>query len=153
MSVFSLEKPLSQYDISSNDWMENNRLGWLGYNAQGEQNAWGKISSWIPALGVGMNLAARGIANKNGAQDTLDNLKEDTDNRLMKTAVGVGVGTAGLGIAGGLGAFAGTGFGGFLSKNAFDLAKTGLGMSANFGGQLAFDQEYNDLGEQDYIYR
>lgn len=151
--IFSEQSPLSQYAIDSDfaDDATARKLAWLGYKPNGEQSTLGKISSWLPAVGVGLNLAARGVANKNGAEDALANIQQDTDNRLMKTAIGAGVATGGLGVLGATGAIGGT-VGTWASKNAFDLIKGGLGMSANFGGQLAFDQEY-DLSEQDYIYR
>lgn len=151
MAVFSEQAPLSQYAIEP-DYLNDNKLAWLGYKNDGSQSTWGKISSWIPGVGVGMNLAARGIANKNGAEDTLDMLKQDTDNRIMKTAVGAGVAMGGVGALGAAGALGAGSFGTFAANNALGLAKTGLGMSANFGGQLAFDQqEEADFG--DYIYR
>ncbi len=139
MSVYGTSSPLSQYAIDpqfATDKKVKTGLGFAGYKPNGEQNLWGKITSWIPGVNLLMNKAAENIAEKNGATDTFENVKEDFDNRLDKTAV---IGGAALGAAG-------------LATGNMGLAKTGLGLSTQFGGALAFDQN-NLVTEGQYIYR
>jgi hypothetical protein len=62
-------------------------LALRGYKATGEQNTFGKVMSWMPALGLAQNAMARNYAERIGATDTWENIKEDTDNRLMKQGV------------------------------------------------------------------
>ena len=188
---------------------EKARLAFLGYKPSGEQNTFGKIMSWTPALGLAQNAMARNYAKKIGATDAWENIKEDTDNRLMKqgviagaalmaaggivaapalggilggggaAAAGAGAaasGTAALGgvagaaggasaaataagtaaatggaIGGAIGAAGGAAGGGALSAGT-QLFKTGLGMTSNFAGMLAFDQD-EDSEDSNYIYR
>jgi hypothetical protein len=183
---------------------EKARLAFLGYKPSGEQNTFGKIMSWTPALGLAQNAMARNYAQKIGATDAWENIKEDTDNRLMKQGALVGAGlmaaggivaapalgglfgggaaaagagaaatgTASLGgiagAAGGASAAAtaagtaagtaaatggavGAAGGGALSAGT-ELFKTGLGMTSNFAGMLAFDQD-EDSEDSNYIYR
>jgi hypothetical protein len=184
---------------------EKARLAFLGYKSSGEQNTFGKIMSWQGGLGIAQNAMARNYAEKIGATDAWENIKEDTDNRLMKqgvlagaalmaaggiaaapalggilagggaTAAGAGAaasGTAALGgvagaaggasaaataagtaaaTGGAIGAAAGAAGGGALSAGT-QLFKTGLGMTSNFAGMLAFDQD-EDSEDSNYIYR
>jgi len=92
MAVFSLSRPQSMYatDPQYATGAEKARLALLGYKASGEQNTWGKINSWMPVSGLTQNLRARDYAERIGATDTWENIKEDTDNRLMKQGVLVG---------------------------------------------------------------
>jgi len=101
MAVFSLSRPQSMYAIDPQyaTGAEKARLALLGYKASGEQNTWGKINSWMPVSGLTQNLKARNYAKKIGATDTWENIKEDTDNRLMKQGVLAG---AALMAAGGI---------------------------------------------------
>ena len=115
---------------------EKARLAFLGYKPSGEQNTFGKIMSWQGGLGIAQNAMARNYAQKIGATDAWENIKEDTDNRLMKQGVIVGVGIGAAGVATGNPA----------------LAKAGLGMTSNFAGMLAFDQD-EDSEDSNYIYR
>jgi hypothetical protein len=123
-------------DLQYAEGSEKARLAMMGYKATGEQNTWGKINSWIPGTGITTNLRARNYAEKIGATDAWENIKEDTDNRLMKQGVIVGVGLGAAGVATGNPA----------------LAKAGLSMTSNFAGMLAFDQD-EDSEDSNYIYR
>jgi hypothetical protein len=143
---------------------EKARLALRGYKATGEQNTFGKIMSWTPALGLAQNAMARNYAEKIGATDAWENIKEDTDNRLKKQGViagaalmaagGIAAAPALGGILGGGGAAAAgasAAGGGALSAGT-QLFKTGLGMTSNFAGMLAFDQD-EDSEDSNYIYR
>jgi hypothetical protein len=92
MAVFSLSRPQSMYATEPQyaTGAEKAGLAFRGYKATGEQNTFGKIMSWTPALGLAQNLMARNYAQKIGATDAWENIKEDTDNRLMKQGVLVG---------------------------------------------------------------
>jgi hypothetical protein len=207
MATFSLSRPQSMYAAEPQyaTGSEKARLAFLGYKSSGEQNTFGKIMSWQGGLGIAQNAMARNYAQKIGATDAWENIKEDTDNRLMKqgvlagaalmaaggiaaapalggilagggaAAAGAGAaasGTAALGgvagVAGGasaaataagtaaatggaIGAAAGAAGGGALSAGT-QLFKTGLGMTSNFAGMLAFDQD-EDSEDSNYIYR
>ena len=214
MATFSLSRPQSMYatDLQYATGSEKARLAMMGYKATGEQNTWGKINSWMPGTGITTNLRARNYAEKIGATDAWENIKEDTDNRLKKqgvlagaalmaaggivaapalggilggggaaaavagaaasgtaalggvagaaggasaaaTAAGTAAATGGaIGAAGGaIGAAGGAAGGGALSVGT-DLFKTGLGMTSNFAGMLAFDQD-EDSEDSNYIYR
>ncbi len=136
--IFGTNTPLSQYADSPEfaDKQTQRKLALAGYNATGQQNTWGKISSWIPGLGLGLNKRAENIAEKAGATDTMGNIQQDFDNRLDKLGIYGGVAMGALGVATG---------------NP-QLAVQGLNMTTQFGGALAFDQ--NDLvTEGQYIYR
>jgi len=139
MSVYSTNSPLSQYAINQQFAMDSRakvKLGLLGYDQTGRQNAWGKISSWVPGHNLLLNKLAENVAENSGATDTFGNVKKDFDNRLNKNAI---VGGAALAV------------GGVVTGNP-TLAMKGLEMSSQFGGALAFDQ--NDLvTEGQYIYR
>lgn len=135
--IFSGQTPLSQYyaapDYADNP-IEKFRLAMAGYKANGEQNTFGKVMSWVPGYNLAANKQAQNIAK--GSDDTMHNIQQDWDNRLAKT--GIVAGTA-LGVAGG------------VTGNP-ELAMQGLNMATTFGGQLAFDQ--NDLiTEGQAIYR
>lgn len=135
--IFTSNTPLSQH-YAAPDYVDNPiekfRLAMAGYKANGEQNAFGKVTSWIPGFNLAANKQAEKIAR--GNEDTMHNIGEDWDNRVAKT--GIVAGTA-LGIAGG------------VTENP-QLAMQGLNMATTFGGQLAFDQ--NDLiTEGQAIYR
>ena len=139
MSVYGTNSPLSQYAIDpqfATDSKTKAKLGLLGYDQTGQQNAWGKISSWIPGLNLGLNKIAENVAENNGATDTMGNVGEDFDNRLNKNAI---VGGAAMAV------------GGAVTGNPA-LAMKGLGMATQFGGALAFDQN-NLVTEGQYIYR
>ena len=192
-------------DLQYAEGWEKSRLAMMGYKATGEQNTWGKINSWIPGTGITTNLRARNYAEKIGATDAWENVKEDTDNRLMKQGVlagaalmaaggivaapalggilgGGGAAAAGAGAAasgtaalggvagaaggasaaataagtaaatgGAIGAAGGAAGGGALSAGT-QLFTTGLGMTSNFAGMLAFDQD-EDSEDSNYIYR
>lgn len=136
--IYSTETPLSQYADSPEfaDRATQRKLALAGYDQTGQQNTWGKISSWIPGLGLALNKKAERIAEKGGATDTMANVQQDFDNRVDKMGVYAGVVTGAAGIATG---------------NP-QLAMQGLNMTTQFGGALAFDQ--NDLvTEGQYIYR
>ena len=158
MSVYGTSSPLSQYAIDpqfATDSKTKAKLKLLGYDQTGQQTGFGKATSLIPGVGVGMNLAARGVAEKSGATDAWGNIKEDTDNRIMKTAIGVAAGTAAVGGAAALGAIGGAGSGALgtaIAANSGALISGGLGAGAKFGGALAFDQN-NLVTEGQYIYR
>jgi hypothetical protein len=130
---------------------EKSRLAMLGYKNTGEQNTWGKINSWLPGVGIANNLRARRYSEKIGATDTWENIKEDTDNRLMKQGALVG---GGLMAAGGFIAAPAIAAGGLsaIPSAATTLASSGLGMTSNFAGMLAFDQD-DTTEESNYIYR
>lgn len=135
--IFTSNTPLSQY-YAAPDYVDNPadkfRLAMSGYKSTGEQNAWGKITSWIPGYNMLANKQAQRLAR--GSEDAMQNIGEDWDNRVAKT--GIVAGTA-LGIAAG------------VTGNP-QLAMKGLDMATTFGGQLAFDQ--NDLiTEGQAIYR
>ena len=165
MATFSLSRPQSMYatDLQYATGSEKARLAFLGYKSSGEQNTFGKIMSWQGGLGIAQNAMARNYAEKIGATDAWENIKEDTDNRLMKQGVlagaalmaagGIVAAPALGGILGGGGAAAagGAAGGGALSVGT-DLFKTGLGMTSNFAGMLAFDQD-EDSEDSNYIYR
>lgn len=138
MATFDLSRPQSMY-ASEPDYLKEGQLGLslLGYKPTGEQNTWGKISSWMGLAGVGANAAARHYTEKRGATDTWENIKEDTDNRLMKFGTQAGVGVAAAGA---------------VTGNP-QLIGTGLNMTSNFAGQLAFDQDTGMLDDAEYIYR
>ena len=207
MATFSLSRPQSMYATEPQyaTGSEKARLAFLGYKPSGEQNTFGKIMSWQGGLGIAQNAMARNYAQKIGATDAWENIKEDTDNRLMKQGVlagaalmaaggiaaapalggilaGGGAAAAGAGAAasgtaalggvagaaggasaaataagtaaatgGAIGAAAGAAGGGALSAGT-QLFKTGLGMTSNFAGMLAFDQD-EDSDDSNYIYR
>jgi hypothetical protein len=207
MATFSLSRPQSMYATEPQyaTGSEKARLAFLGYKSSGEQNTFGKIMSWQGGLGIAQNAMARNYAEKIGATDAWENIKEDTDNRLMKQGVlagaalmaaggiaaapalggilgGGGAAAAGAGAAasgtaalggvagaaggasaaataagtaaatgGAIGAAAGAAGGGALSAGT-QLFKTGLGMTSNFAGMLAFDQD-EDSEDSNYIYR
>lgn len=103
MSVFTTTPPLSQY-FDAPDYVTDKRammaMKLLGYNAQGEQNTWGKINSWIhPSSAIQANKGATMIAKKSGARDTAGNVEDDLDNRIAKAMTMLGVVQAGAGIA------------------------------------------------------
>lgn len=139
MAVFSLSRPQSMYatDPQYATGAEKARLALLGYKASGEQNAFGKFMSWQAGLGLAQNAMARNYAEKIGATDAWENIKEDTDNRLMKQGVYVGAGVAAAGA---------------LTGNPA-LISSGLGMTTNFAGMLAFDQDEGTSDDSNYIYR
>ena len=207
MATFSLSRPQSMYATEPQyaTGSEKARLAFLGYKSSGEQNTFGKIMSWQGGLGIAQNAMARNYAEKIGATDAWENIKEDTDNRLKKQGViagaalmaaggiaaapalggilgGGGAAAAGAGAAasgtaalggvagavggasaaataagtaaatgGAIGAAAGAAGGGALSAGT-QLFKTGLGMTSNFAGMLAFDQD-EDSEDSNYIYR
>ncbi len=139
MSVFGSNSPLSQYAIDpqfATDPKTKAKLALAGYKYNGVQNSFGKFTSWIPGLNLGLNKIAENVAENNGATDTMGNVGEDFDNRLNKNAI---VGGAAMGVAGA------------VTGNPA-LAMKGLGMATQFGGALAFDQN-NLVTEGQYIYR
>ena len=136
--IFSQDSPLSQYYKPPEfaDDKTQAKLALLGYNKQGQQNLFGKISSWIPGNNLVMNKLAENTARKSGAKDTMTNIQEDFDNRVNKLGIEAGV------VMGAAGAVTGNP----------QLIGQGLSMTTKFGGALAFDQ--NDLTtEGGYIYR
>jgi len=136
--IFSNSSPLSQYADSPEfaDKATQRKLALRGYDQTGQQNTWGKISSWIPGWGVALNKGAENVAERAGATDTMNNIQQDFDNRLNKLGIYAGVAMGAAGAATG---------------NP-QLAMQGLNMTTQFGGALAFDQ--NDLvTEGQYIYR
>lgn len=180
--IFSSDSPLSQQYIKPNfaSGATRSKLALAGYDQTGQQTGWGKISSWIPGVGVALNYAAKGIAKHGGAGDTFSNIQEDTDNRWLKlglegaaaTAAFGGLGVLGAGAASGIGGAGGaaagataagsgsagalgaggTSFLGGLFGSSKDMLSNGLQAGLKFGGGLAFDQ--NDLvTEGQYIYR
>ena len=140
MSVFTTDNPSSQYAINPQYATGQSKaaLALTGYKANGSQNGWWQVSSWIPGIGLELNQAGKGIAKNAGATDSFENISEDTDNRIQK-----------LGVEGGL---AMSGVGAFTGNP--QLIAKGLSMSANFGGQLAFDQTGMGLTDDfNYVYR
>ena len=139
MATFSLSRPQSMYasDPQYATGAEKAGLAFRGYKATGEQNTFGKIMSWTPALGLAQNAMARNYAQRIGATDTWENVKEDTDNRLMKQGVMAG---AAIGVAG-------------VATGNPQLMSTGLSMTSNFAGMLAFDQDEGTNDDSNYIYR
>ena len=152
--IFDTSTPLTQYydapDFATG--ITRTKLGLLGYDQTGQQNTWGKISSWIPGVNLLQNQIAKKVAGKGGAGDTALNIKQDFDNRLMKTGLVAGAAAGGLGIAGAAG-LTGTGaLGTFAAKNASQLMKSGLDLTTKSGGALAFDQNQL-ITEGQFIYR
>ena len=128
---------MSQY-YAAPDYVDNPldraKLAMSGYKPNGEQNAFGKVTSWIPGINLAQNAMAQKYAR--GSEDTMHNISEDFDNRLAKTAI---VGGVAMCVAGG------------VTGNPMLLQK-GLDLTTQFAGQLAFDQ--NDLvTEGQAIYR
>lgn len=154
--IFTSQTPLSQYYVPP-DYVDNPadraKMAWAGYKPSGEQSTWGKISSWIPGVNLLQNKAAEKASR--GSEDAMQNVQEDFQNRITKTAVGLGIVGAGLGGLGALGVIGGAGsgaFGTFVGANSQALMQGGLNLATKFGGQLAFDQ--NDLvTEGQAIYR
>lgn len=138
MATFSLSRPQSMY-ANEPDYLQEGKLGLalLGYKPTGEQNTWGKINSWMGTSGITTNALARGYAEKRGATDTWENIKEDTDNRMKKLGVQAGVA---MSVAGG------------ITGNP-QMVGQGLNMTSNFAGQLAFDQNTGLTDDSEYIYR
>ncbi len=135
--IFTSNTPDSQY-YAAPDYVDNPldraKLAFAGYKANGEQNAWGKTTSWIPGINLAQNAMAQKYAR--GSEDTMHNIGEDWDNRLAKNAI---IGGVAMGVAGG------------VTQNPM-LLQQGLDMTTQFAGQLAFDQ--NDLvTEGQAIYR
>ncbi len=135
--IFTSNTPSSQY-YAAPDYVDNprdvRRLAMAGYKPTGEQNAFGKIASWIPGINLAQNAMAQKYAR--GSEDAMHNIGEDWDNRVAKTAI---VGGVAMGVAGG------------VTGNPMLLQK-GLDLTTQFAGQLAFDQ--NDLvTEGQAIYR
>lgn len=88
MATFTETLPSSQF-FGAPDYVTDRRhkiaLSLLGYNATGQQNTWGKISSWLmPGHAVVANRAAKKIAKQTGARDTTENINDDFDNRVAK---------------------------------------------------------------------
>lgn len=103
MSVFTTTPPLSQH-FDAPEYVTDNRallaMKLLGYNAQGEQNTWGKVSSWMmPGHAVVANRVAKKISKESGARDTAGNVQDDLDNRIAKVMTILGVGQAAAGVA------------------------------------------------------
>lgn len=103
MSVFTTTPPLSQY-FDAPEYVTDKRallaMKLLGYNAQGEQNTWGKVSSWLmPGHAVVANRVAKKISKESGARDTAGNVQDDLDNRIAKVMTILGVGQAAAGVA------------------------------------------------------
>ena len=202
MAVFSLSRPQSMYAVDPQyaTGAEKARLALLGYKASGEQNAFGKVMSWMGPLGLAQNVMARNYTKKIGATDAWENVKEDTDNRVKKLGIqagaalmaaggivaapalagAAGAGAAGAGAAGAtataagstaaLGGVAGAAGGASAAATAAagaagaagagtaatigtELFKSGLGMTSNFAGMLAFDQDDGTTDDSNYIYR
>lgn len=136
--IYSTETPLSQYADSPDfaDKATRRKLALLGYDQTGQQNLWGKMTSFAGLSSLGANKLASSIAEKAGATDTMANIQQDFDNRLNKMGLVQGVVQ---------------GVGGAISGNP-QMAIQGLNTTTQFGGALAFDQ--NDLvTEGQYIYR
>jgi hypothetical protein len=68
------------------------RLALFGYKADGSQNTWGKISSWIPGANLMTNISAQQVARGEGLTDVANNVAADTDNRLQKLSTLMSVG-------------------------------------------------------------
>lgn len=209
MATFSLSRPQSMYATEPQyaTGAEKAGLAFRGYKATGEQNTFGKIMSWTPALGLAQNAMARNYAQRIGATDTWENVKEDTDNRLMKQGVLVGGGlmaaggilaapaiggvlggagaagaagttaaaagstaalggvagaaggasaaaTAAAGATGAAGIAGAAGAGSTALTAGTQLFTKGLGMTSNFAGMLAFDQDDGTTqDDSNYIYR
>lgn len=103
MSVFTTTPPLSQY-FDAPEYITDKRaimaMKLLGYNAQGQQNTWGKVSSWLmPLQAVVANRVAKKISKESGARDTAGNVQDDLDNRIAKAMTMLSVGQAAVGIA------------------------------------------------------
>ncbi len=103
MSVFTTTPPLSQH-FDAPEYVTDKRallaMKLLGYNAQGEQNTWGKVSSWMmPGHAVVANRVAKKISKESGARDTAGNVQDDLDNRIAKVMTILGVGQAAAGVA------------------------------------------------------
>lgn len=103
MSVFTTTPPLSQH-FDAPEYLTDKRaimaMKLLGYNAQGQQNTWGKVSSWLmPGHAVVANRVAKKISKESGARDTAGNVQDDLDNRIAKVMTMLGVGHAAAGIA------------------------------------------------------
>ena len=95
MAIFNTELPKSEFYIPPDyetSPAKKLALAFMGYNSRGEENAWGKISSWIPGASLLDNWKATQIASG----DTKKNIKANFDERLSKTQVGLGVAKAAL---------------------------------------------------------
>lgn len=136
--IYSTETPLSQYADSPDfaDKATRRKLALLGYDQTGQQNTWGKLTSWAGFASLGANKVAARIAENNGATDAMANINQDFDNRVNKMGVVQGAVQA---------------IGGAAMGNP-QMAMQGLNTATQFGGSLAFDQ--NELiTEGQYIYR
>ena len=103
MAVFTTTPPGSQY-FDAPEYVTDTRhklaLKLLGYNAQGQQNTFGKISSWlIPGHAVVANRVAKKIAKESGARDAAGNIQDDLENRIAKVMTMIGVGQTVAGAA------------------------------------------------------
>lgn len=74
-------------------------LSLMGYGADGSQNGWGKISSWIPGLNVAANNSAQITARQAGLGDVANAIGSDMDNRMQKLQAGVNVVKGAVGVA------------------------------------------------------
>lgn len=95
MAIFNTELPKSEFYIPPDyetSPAKKLALAFMGYNSRGEENAWGKVSSWIPGASLLDNWKATQIASG----DTKKNIKANFDERLSKTQVGLGVAKAAL---------------------------------------------------------
>jgi hypothetical protein len=136
MPIFNNSSPLVEYAINPKyaTGFAKTRLAMLGYNSNGQQNAIGKISSWVPGLNILNNIEAKHVAEKSGAKTSAMNIGEDFDNRVDKLGIEAGV------VQGLVGGFTG---------NPEQLL-SGLKTATTYTGSLAFDQ--NDIQEGDSIY-
>lgn len=84
-------------------------LALLGYKSDGTQNTWGKITSWVPGLGLGNNIRAKELASNAGLNQVAGNIADDTANRQAKlmaqlSIIGgvAGIASGGAGVIGGI---------------------------------------------------
>jgi len=108
MPLFNVEGtlPTSKFYISPDydtSLFRKIALGALGYNSNGSQNVFGKITSWLPGYNVLSNLAAQNVASG----DTKQNIGDDLDNRLAKNQIGLGAIKTALMASSGLSSLAG----------------------------------------------
>jgi hypothetical protein len=78
--------PLAQATGSTRTW-----LSLLGYKQDGSQNTWGKLSSWLPGVGVGLNAAAKSASSGDNLKAVNGNIQDDTDNRMSKLMTQLGI--------------------------------------------------------------
>lgn len=98
MPIFNIEGtlPQSKYEVPkgyTTDPLRKVALALLGFKSNGERNALGQITSWIPGYNVIANYAGERVAEGAARGNVADNM----ENTMAKAQIGLGVGTALLG--------------------------------------------------------